>query len=90
MGIFARLFRRPKATEEAPAAEARADAPEAGTGTAEKAEAAETAETKRPAGAPDAAEPAATGATGTEGVDIPKQQSTAKAAGNEAGEGART
>ncbi|MBB5797962.1 gliding motility protein [Streptomyces caelestis] len=42
-------------------------------------------------GAAEAAEPAAEAAevTETEGVDIPKQQSTDKAADNEAGEGAR-
>jgi hypothetical protein len=93
MGVFARLFRRSKATEETPAAEARADAPQAGTDAAGKADAAAragAAQAERPAGAPDAAQPAAAQATGTEGVDIPKQQSTGKAADNEAGEGART
>ncbi|MFF6912338.1 hypothetical protein [Streptomyces sp. NPDC012466] len=89
MGVFARLFRRSKATAETPAAEARTD-----TATAEpETEAAETAEAKSGDGTGETAEPAAEATaevTETEGVDIPKQQSTDKAADNEAGEGART
>ncbi|MFH9064806.1 hypothetical protein ACH4GM_26810 [Streptomyces coeruleorubidus] len=88
MGVFARLLRRSKATEESPA-EAQADKATAGTEAEETAgaEAAEGAE-----GAAEAAESATEAAevTETEGVDIPKQQSTDKAADNEAGEGART
>jgi hypothetical protein len=89
MGVFARILRRSKATEEAPAAKAGNDAAKTGS---EKEEAAATAEAKTAEGASEAAEPAAEGAEGTdgEGVDIPKQQSTDKAADNEAGEGART
>ncbi|MER7896383.1 hypothetical protein ABTX62_09695 [Streptomyces sp. NPDC096046] len=88
MGVFARLLRRSKATAETPAAEARTDK------TAEtETEAAETAEPKNGDGTAEAAGPAAEApaqATEGEGVDIPKQQSTDKAADNEAGEGART
>lgn len=92
MGVFARLLRRSKATAETPAAEA-----QTGTAKAEpETEAAETAETKDTDGAEEAAEPTAEAtaeastSTESEGVDIPKQQSTEKAADNEAGEGART
>jgi hypothetical protein len=89
MGVFARLLRRSKATEEAPAAEAQADQAPAGT-DAEDTAGAEAA-VKGADEAAEAAEPAAEAAevTETEGVDIPKQQSTDKAADNEAGEGAR-
>ncbi|OUD03226.1 hypothetical protein [Streptomyces swartbergensis] len=88
MGVFARLLRRSKATEEAPA-EAQAGKATAGT------EAEETAGAEAAKGADGAAEAvesatAAAEVTETEGVDIPKQQSTDKAADNEAGEGART
>ncbi|CAL9436333.1 hypothetical protein SUDANB1_02146 [Streptomyces sp. enrichment culture] len=89
MGVFARLLRRSKATAETPAAEAQTDAAKAGP----EDEAAEATETKGTDGAGEAAEPAgeaATEVTESEGVDIPKQQSTEKAADNEAGEGART
>ncbi|MFE5757907.1 hypothetical protein ACIP4Q_33740 [Streptomyces massasporeus] len=95
MGVFARLLRRSKATAETPAAEAQTDTAKAGPET----EAAEAAETKGTDGAEEAAEPTAeatteasksTDSTESEGVDIPKQQSTEKAADNEAGEGART
>ncbi|MYS89867.1 MULTISPECIES: hypothetical protein [Streptomyces] len=91
MGVFARLLRRSKATEEAaPAAEAQADKATAGTEAEETAGA--DAAAKGADGAAEAAEPVAEAAevTETEGVDIPKQQSTDKAADNEAGEGART
>jgi hypothetical protein len=93
MGVFARLLRRSKATEEAaPAAEAGSDTAQAGS---EAAEAASTAEVKAAEGTPEAAEPTvkdSESAKGTEseGVDIPKQQSTDKAADNEAGDSART
>ncbi|MEU0220510.1 hypothetical protein ABZ281_38060 [Streptomyces sp. NPDC006265] len=92
MGVFARLLRRSKATAETPAAEAQNDTAKAGP----EAEAAEAAEVKGADGAEEAAETAAEATTeaskptGPEGVDIPKQQSTEKAADNEAGEGART
>ncbi|MFF7733877.1 hypothetical protein [Streptomyces sp. NPDC007984] len=93
MGVFARLLRRSKATAETPAAEAQTDTAKAG-----ETEAAEAAETKGTDGAEEAAEPTAEAAQAStsstssesEGVDIPKQQSTEKAADNEAGEGART
>ncbi|MFJ8595103.1 hypothetical protein [Streptomyces sp. NPDC093598] len=89
MGVFARLLRRSKATAETPAAKAQTDSVKAEPET----EAAETAEAKGGDGAGEAAEPAAEATaevTESEGVDIPKQQSTDKAADNEAGEGART
>ncbi|GGV83406.1 hypothetical protein ABZ178_29700 [Streptomyces massasporeus] len=92
MGVFARLLRRSKATAETPAAEAQTDTAKAGPET----EAADAAETKGTAGAEEAAEPTAEAtteastSTESEGVDIPKQQSTEKAADNDAGEGART
>ncbi|MFJ6557841.1 hypothetical protein ACIQNT_37330 [Streptomyces luteogriseus] len=88
MGVFARLLRRSKATAETPAAEARTDTAKADPET----ETAEAAEAKGTEGASAAAETAAEAPKSTEpeGVDIPKQQSTEKAADNEAGEGART
>ncbi|MEU3935708.1 hypothetical protein AB0E85_27270 [Streptomyces sp. NPDC029044] len=89
MGVFARLLRRSKATAETPAAEARTDAAKAGP----EEETAEAKEAKGTDGAGEATEPAGEAAaepTESEGVDIPKQQSTEKAADNEAGEGART
>ncbi|MER5576774.1 hypothetical protein [Streptomyces massasporeus] len=92
MGVFVRLLRRSKATAETPAAEAQTDTAKAEPET----EAAEAAETKGTDGAEEAAEPTAEAtteastSTESEGVDIPKQQSTEKAADNEAGEGART
>ncbi|MER7483289.1 hypothetical protein ABTX60_37595 [Streptomyces sp. NPDC126510] len=105
MGVFARLLRRSKATAETPAAEARnetakggaeAETAEAQTAGTQATEAARTAGAKGDDEAPEAAEPAAeatpgvTESTESEGVDIPKQQSTEKAADNEAGESART
>ncbi|MEG8279606.1 hypothetical protein [Streptomyces sp. AHA2] len=92
MGVFARLFRRSKATTEAPAAEAGADTAKAGTEAEEAAGAAETKDRDTEAAA-QTDEPAAEATTGggePEVVDIPEQQSTEKAADNEAGEGART
>ncbi|MFF7309457.1 hypothetical protein [Streptomyces sp. NPDC008137] len=86
MGVFARLLRRSKATPEAPAAEAQSDTAKAGS---EAEEAAESPEAKGADGATETAEASAEAGEG-EGVDIPKQQSTDKAADNEAGEGART
>ncbi|MFC8366636.1 MULTISPECIES: hypothetical protein [unclassified Streptomyces] len=89
MGVFARLFRRSKATEETRTAEVRAGEAAAGTGTES---AAGAAEPKGPAEAPETTGPAEKEAgevTGTDTVEIPKQQS-AEAAGSETGEGART
>lgn len=92
MGVFARLLRRSKATAETPAAETQSATAKAGPET----ETAEAAETKGTDGAEEAAEATADAtteasqSTEAEGVDIPKQQSTEKAADNEAGEGART
>ncbi|MFJ9662643.1 hypothetical protein ACIRPR_32365 [Streptomyces griseoflavus] len=88
MGVFARLFRRSRATEETRTAESRADGPASGPGSEETAG---TTEPKGSAGAPETAEPpAAEGgqATAADTVDIPKQQSAES--GSEAGEGART
>ncbi|MFE0964660.1 hypothetical protein ACG2OD_09935 [Streptomyces sp. PDY-4] len=88
MGVFARLFRRSKATEETRTAEARAG--EAAAGPAE-----EAAGAARPEGtdeAPEGAGPAGKGSgevTVTDTLEIPKQQS-AESAGSETGEGART
>ncbi|MGX1565389.1 hypothetical protein [Streptomyces sp. NPDC055506] len=90
MGVFARLLRRSKTTAEAPAAEAQADTAKAGP---EAEEASGDPEAKAADGATEAAEASAEApaeATEGEGLDIPKQQSTDKAADNEAGEGART
>ncbi|MET8249048.1 hypothetical protein ABZV31_34555 [Streptomyces sp. NPDC005202] len=87
MGVFARLFRRSKAAEEASTAEEQADAAagsEAARGEADVSAGAEggAAEaTKADDGAED---------TGADGVEIPRQQSAEEAAEPEAGEGART
>ncbi|KOV99862.1 hypothetical protein ADK65_17220 [Streptomyces sp. NRRL B-1140] len=96
MGVFARLLRRSKATAETPAAEAQPETAKAGTEAdtteAQTAQAAPTAGAKGDDEAPEAAEPAAESTASvaeSEGVDIPQQQSTEKAADNEAGEGAR-
>lgn len=94
MGVFARIFRKSKATEETRTDEARTDEARteeaaAGTGTegtagaAEPKESAEAPETTGPA------EKEAGEVTGTDTVEIPKQQS-AEAADSETGEGART
>ncbi|MEV5911814.1 hypothetical protein DMH25_19100 [Streptomyces sp. WAC 01325] len=90
MGVFARLFRRSKATEEASTVEVQADTP-----TAEQAAEEETAEAKESveAKAEEAARPTtseAVAADGDDGVEIPKQQSADEAADSEAGESART
>ncbi|MGW0863159.1 hypothetical protein [Streptomyces sp. NPDC002611] len=93
MGVFARLLRRSKATPEASAAEAQTDTAKAGSEAEEAAEAPEAKGAEGAEGAGEAAEASAetaAEATEGEGVDIPKQQSTDKAADNEAGEGART
>ncbi|WLW51758.1 hypothetical protein [Streptomyces sp. YU58] len=102
MGVFARLLRRSKTTEEATAAEVQA----ADASTDEKGEQAEEAaeakgsaeagadvEAKAETGTGDAAEEKTAAAdkdTSGEGVEIPKQQSAEEVADSEAGEGART
>ncbi|MFJ8192969.1 hypothetical protein ACIQ8D_24880 [Streptomyces sp. NPDC096094] len=94
MGVFARLFRRSKTTEEAPATATSADTPE--PERAAEASAAETVEsteagprnTAQPAEADEAAE--ANESADSEGVGIPKQQSAGEAVDNEADKGART
>ncbi|MEV0243834.1 hypothetical protein AB0I06_28530 [Streptomyces sp. NPDC050674] len=89
MGVLARILRRSKATAETPAAEGQTDTAQAAPET----EAAGTAEAKGEDAAGEAAGEAAEAAPEAnepEVADIPKQQSTDKAADNEAGEGART
>ncbi|MER7741329.1 hypothetical protein ABTX34_23885 [Streptomyces sp. NPDC096538] len=89
MGVFARLFRRSKTTEETSSAEARTDGTTAGTGTDD---AAATAQPEAATEAPETSGSAAKESDEvavTENVDIPKQQS-GKAAESEAGDGART
>ncbi|MER7053160.1 hypothetical protein [Streptomyces sp. NPDC000351] len=94
MGVFARLFRKSKSTEEAPAAEKPADTPEPERAVEESAaEAAETADagprnTVQPAEAAEATD--AADAADSESVGIPKQQSAGEAVDNEADKGART
>ncbi|MDH6222161.1 hypothetical protein [Streptomyces pseudovenezuelae] len=104
MGVFARLLRRSKATEEASTAEAQdgavtAPAESVAEEAAEAKGSAKTSEDQsEDAGAaevePTAAQaetPAETVESGSgEGVDIPKQQSAEATADSEAGEGART
>ncbi|MET7684166.1 hypothetical protein [Streptomyces sp. NPDC005423] len=100
MGVFARLLRRSKATEEGSTAEAQA-APETAEAAAEQVVVGE-ATVADPTGSTDgtaakeaedaevAAETEAEGSAGAEAVEIPKQQSAEKAADSGAGEGART
>lgn len=88
MGVFARLFRRSKATEEASTVEVQADTPTAEQAAEETAEAKGSTEAQAEEPAPTAPESVATG--GDDGVEIPKQQSADEAADSEAGEGART
>ncbi|WP_416960186.1 hypothetical protein [Streptomyces sp. Agncl-13] len=95
MGVFDRILRRSKATEEASTAEAQAGTQTAGPLTAEAAD--EATETEAGTGAEDTVETTATEAVETveaadavDSVEIPKQQSAEVAADNEAGEGART
>jgi hypothetical protein len=103
MGVFARLLRRSKATEEASTAEAQDGALTACSESAaeEAAEAKGSAEVRsEDAGAaevePTAAQaetPAGTAGSDAgsgEGVEIPKQQSAEATSDSEAGEGART
>ncbi|MFD8523696.1 hypothetical protein ACFV2D_27265 [Streptomyces capillispiralis] len=88
MGVFARIFRRSKAAEETGTVEAGGATADSGTE-----DAADAAEPKGSAEAPEDAGTAVREAgdkvTGAGSVEIPKQQSS-EAAGNEAGEGART
>ncbi len=89
MGVFARLFRRSKTTEETRAAETRTDPAPTGP---EADDAAGSAEPQGSAEARETAEATAKEADEVgsgESVDIPKQQSS-ESAGSEAGEGART
>ncbi|MFJ2698177.1 hypothetical protein ACIO5Z_18330 [Streptomyces rochei] len=97
MGVFARLLRRSKTTEDASAEETRVDTPEAGGAVEERT--AETVEAADPgprdtAGSPEADQPAeaseASEASEADGVGIPKQQSAGEAVDNEADKGART
>ena len=93
MGVFARLLRRSKATEEASVAEAQADTTTAGPGAQEAAEAKGSAE----AGVVERTEAEAeqtvaqtrtvaqtAEADSGDGVEIPKQQSAEEAADSEA------
>ncbi|RSS01017.1 hypothetical protein EF913_19950 [Streptomyces sp. WAC04189] len=91
MGVFARLLRRSKTTEDASAEETRVDTPEAGGAVEERT--AETVEAADPgprdtAGSPEGDQP--TEAAEADGVGIPKQQSAGEAVDNEADKGART
>ncbi|MFD4523470.1 hypothetical protein ACFWP7_05960 [Streptomyces sp. NPDC058470] len=88
MGVFARLLRRSKATEEASTAEVQADTVTAETEAEVAEEAKGSSETKTEGEA--TAETETAGAATTEDVEIPKQQTAEKAADSEAGEGART
>ncbi|CAL9580041.1 hypothetical protein [Streptomyces sp. enrichment culture] len=94
MGVFARLLRRSKATEETSTAEAPAAEPATGAEAAEADAASGTSKT-----APEPAEAVAGAVTESSAkesgadadtVGIPKQQSAEEAADNEAGEGAHT
>lgn len=82
MGVFARLLRRSKATEEASTAEVRAPAGPAGT------EAEVAVDAKGSSGTEGGATAGTAEAGTTEDVDIPRQQTADQAADNEAGESA--
>lgn len=92
MGVFARLLRRSKATEDASAAEPRTDTESGGSGAEEPVVTAVTeadsGTVATEAGAPEGGEAGPAGAAGA--TEIPKQQSADEAADNEAGDGART
>ncbi|WP_432163454.1 hypothetical protein [Streptomyces tendae] len=93
MGVFARLFRRSKNTEEASGAETRTETPDTeGAAEAKATEAAaETADAgPRNTAQADEAGGAAAEAADSDGVGIPKQQSAGEAVDNGADEGART
>jgi hypothetical protein len=89
IGVFDRLLRRSKATEEASTADTQTDTQPAEDRTVEAA--GEVSESEAGAGVQEAAETTATEVVeAADGVEIPKQQSAEAAADNEAGEGART
>ena len=93
MGVFARLLRRSKATEETSTAAAQADTPTAEPAADEAAEVKEPAEAKAEDADRSAAQPTeaeSVEADTDDGVEIPKQQSADEVADSEAGEGART
>jgi hypothetical protein len=95
MGVFARLLRRSKATEETPTAAAQAAEPATGAEAAEAEAASGTTKTAQEPADADAGVVTQTsaGESGTDAADtvgIPKQQSAEEAADNEAGEGAHT
>ncbi|WP_031037847.1 hypothetical protein [Streptomyces sp. NRRL F-5650] len=95
MGVFARLFRRSKSTEEASSGETGTGTPDTGGAAGGTAEA-ETAGTgdAGPGTTAEAGEATGTPAVAeggdSEGVGIPKQQSAGEAVDNEADKGART
>ena len=89
MGVFARLLRRSKATEEASVAEAQADTTTAGPGAEEAAEAKGSAEAEQTVAQTRTVAQTAEADSG-DGVEIPKQQSAEEAADSEAVEGAHT
>ncbi|WP_369180433.1 hypothetical protein [Streptomyces mutabilis] len=90
MGVFARLLRRSKTTEEASAEETRTDTADTERAAEETAEAVETADSgpRNTSGSAEADESAE--AADADGVGIPKQQSAGEAVDNEADKGART
>ncbi|MGW5662639.1 hypothetical protein ACWEWG_21465 [Streptomyces sp. NPDC003758] len=90
MGVFARLLRRSRTTEEdrSAAAEAAQAVEAAEVGAADEVEEAD-AGAAEPDGKPEGA-PHKSAEAADDGVGIPKQQSAEKAADSEAGEGART
>ncbi|MEU8792083.1 hypothetical protein [Streptomyces sp. NPDC048643] len=83
MGVFARLLRRSKATEEASTAEAQAPAGPVG------AEAKVAVDAEGSSGSAGGATAGTAEAGTAEDVDIPRQQTADQAADNEAGESAR-
>ncbi|WST78939.1 hypothetical protein OG762_32950 [Streptomyces sp. NBC_01136] len=105
MGVFARLLRRSKATEEASTAEAQAatQTADTGAGVAEETKGpSEGSANSEGSGEPEGPESPerslgeggaameAAEAAATEDVEIPQQQTAEKAADNEADEGAHT
>jgi hypothetical protein len=89
MGVFARLFRKSRTTEEAPSTEAEAAQEAAGAEAGATEEARDPATTEAEA-KPEGATEEDARATADEGVLIPKQQSAGKTTDSEADEGART
>ena len=91
MGVFARLLRRSRTTEEnrSAAAEAAQAEEAAGVGAADEVKEAD-AGAAEPDGNPEGAPHKSAEAAADDGVGIPKQQSAEKAADSEADEGART